>query len=216
MIRSIKSQIIPTNNQIVDISCTNTILVPTRGIHGVTTTKCTKTYVWNVPNDKVYENNCPKNSRTRVNLIKSGQQPNDNEKTYSYSYRDYLKKRSLTYNRKLPTNRNLGPVTEVTGYGGECLRDLGACSSNNTIWNPNNSKFHQQGAVSSSTRLDRLKLETIRKESRCAPGTVSQVTESECNGVYAGNKIRFTGHVQNSPCFPLYRLNKQRQKKNNC
>ena len=33
----------------------------------------------------------------------------------------------------------------------------------------NNNKYHVQGAVESSTRIDRLRLNAIRGESRCQP-----------------------------------------------
>ena len=37
-------------------------------------------------------------------------------------------------------------------------------------------------------------MDTIRDESKCPTGQTSNSTGSNCNGVYAGNKIRFLGH----------------------
>jgi hypothetical protein len=48
----------------------------------------------------------------------------------------------------------------ANGYGGDCsgVRDCGPAK---TIYRLNNDKFKVQGAVSSSSRLERLKLETL-------------------------------------------------------
>lgn len=167
---------------------------------------CTNSYTLNVPNDKVYEN-CCNGGRSRARVIKSGQQPHG--KTYSYSYNDYMKnKKKITYDKKLPTSKPTGSNITTTGYGGGC-EEVNGCAPSETRWRVNNKKFHQQGAVSSSSRLDRLKLETIRGGSKCAVG-------NNCNGKYVGDKQRFTGFVKNRPCFPLYRRHRIREKKNNC
>ena len=50
-------------------------------------------------------------------------------------------------------------------------------SSTNTF-NPNNKQYHQQGAVESSTRLDRLKLNTLAGNTRCPTGTQSNGNQS--------------------------------------
>lgn len=166
-------------------------------------------YIMNVPNNRVYENCCPTNSRTSATVIKSGQQPHN--KVYSYSYNDYMKnKRKITYETKLPTSKPSSANNVTSGYGGNCPDNKPGCSPSDTIWGVNNTNYHKQGSVSSSSRLERLKLETIRGSSRCASDP------SICNGKYVGDKIRFTEFVQNRPCFPLYRRNRIREKKNNC
>ena len=149
---------------------------------------CTNSYTLNIPDDKVYKNCCNSKSRTKASIIKSGQQPHS--KTYSYSYNDYMKnKKKITYDMKLPTSKPDNSSDTTNGYGGGCAD----CPSS-TKWNVNNKKYHQQGAVSSSSRLDRIKLEAIRGGSKCSNGN--------CNGKYVGDKTRFTGFVQNGPCFP--------------
>jgi len=162
---------------------------------------CVNSYTLNVPNDKVYKNCCNTNSRTKASVIKSGQQPHG--KTYSYSYNDYMKnKKKITYDMKLPTSKPEGNDITTSGHGG-----CSDCNST-TSWRVNNKKYHQQGAVSSSSRLDRLKLETIRGGSKCSNG--------KCNGKYVGDKTRFTGFVKSRPCFALKRRRRIRERKNNC
>ena len=39
--------------------------------------------------------------------------------------------------------------------------------NHSVIWKPNNEKYNVQGAVSGSSRLDRLKLDTIRGSKKC-------------------------------------------------
>jgi len=58
---------------------------------------------------------------------------------------------------------------------------------NATVWKPNNKQFHQQGAVDSSTRIDRLRLNTVAGNYKCPPGTVkngNQAWNSCWNGNY--------------------------------
>ena len=107
--------------------------------------------------------------------IRSGMQPKNNnvnkknncEKSYSFSYHEYNKNRALnTYERGLEHNKTSGGKF-VKSTGSAC--DISCCNiNNNTIWKPNNKPFKVQGAVSSSSRIDRLKLETLRvANSKC-------------------------------------------------
>ena len=103
-------------------------------------------------------------SRTNYPVIRSGML--DNGKTYR-SYRDYLRNGALSsYDRSLEKNRNdkddcskclKNVYYKSTSNKGRTLRN----SQIRTIYKPNNKKFKVQGAVSSSSRLDRLKLDTI-------------------------------------------------------
>jgi len=107
---------------------------------------------------------------------------------YSYSYRDYMKnKKNITYERKQTTfNKVAGKKSEWTSGTGNCDENC----NNKTTWKPSNDKFKVQGAVSSSSRLDRLKYDTIRGESKCKD-------KIKCNGVYFAGKPRFTGWIFN-------------------
>ena len=84
-----------------------------------------------IPNDSVYQNACPTKSRTRVGVIKSGQQPNNNP--YSYSYREHLKnKRFATYHQKLPKDKSyINGNTLTSSTSGNC-----ESTCNKTHFNP--------------------------------------------------------------------------------
>ena len=140
-----------------------------------------------IPNDSVYQNACPTKSRTRVGVIKSGQQPNSNP--YSYSYREHLKnKRFATYHQKLPKDKSyINGNTLTSSTSGNC-----ESTCNKTHFNPSNKKFAQQGAVTSGSRLERLKLDTISNANTCSNDP------TKCTGVYVGDKQRFTGYNENT------------------
>ncbi len=138
--------------------------------------------------EDVNRNCCYSGNRSNVFSIKSGQQPNSNEKSYSYSYKNYLKnKRKDTYETKLPTKKPTNNSITTVGYKGNCEK-VNNCNPSQTIWRVSNKKFHTQGAVSSSSRLDRLKYDTILGSSNCPPPN-----NSKCNGVYFAGKPRYLG-----------------------
>ena len=87
----------------------------------------------------------------------------------------YLSSRCLTYDQKLsiiknpaatyfsPEGRPLEPSASALGSQ---VRDTNNCFNydcTNTIYKPNNSQFAQQGAVSSGSRLARLKYNTLNQ-----------------------------------------------------
>lgn len=144
-------------------------------------------------NDNLTKNcdkNCIQPTRSLQHLYRSNSQPNANEKKYSYSYNDFL--RIKRYSNNLPS-------------GKICKNIDGTCNPKipKVIWNPNNKKYGVQGAVSSGSRLDRLKLDTIRagKSSKtCGTGN-----EFKCFGLYFGGKPRNEGFIYN-----------KNHKENNC
>jgi len=145
-------------------------------------------------------------TRTNKPLIRSGMQPNiagkqnsglKGTKTatrYSYSYRELINnRRKDTQIKKLstqkPTNSTyMSNPQNMPGYGGDCCNIEG---SGQTTYRYNNNKFATQGAVESSDRITRLKLDTIRGSSNCKPGETTKYG-SRCNGVYT------TGNLQTS------------------
>jgi hypothetical protein len=130
-----------------------------------------------LPDDRLYANvHCPK-ERTNKYLIKSGLQPNKNEPKYSYSYNDYLKnKRRMTYDMKLPTSKGNG---DLYGYGGKCDSNvINSCNMAKTTAKFSNKKFYKQGAVDSSSRIDRLRYNTIVGAVKC------KNDPNKCVGVY--------------------------------
>lgn len=130
------------------------------------------------------------NSTRSLQHIYRANQPNKNEKNYSYSYNDLL--RIKRYKNNLPSSSKWKTTGEVETYGerGNCSN--GGCNLKNPpiIWKPNNKKYGVQGAVMSSSRIDRLKLETIQASKKCA-------SNNKCYGKYVGDKIRNTGKIYN-------------------
>lgn len=137
----------------------------------------------NVDNNK----SCCNSSRSLQHLYRANQ-PNKNEKKYSYSYNDLL--RIKRYKNNLPSSSQWKISNESKTYGerGNCSN--GGCNLKNPhiTWKPNNKQYGVQGAVMSSSRIDRLKLETIRAGKKCQ-------NNNNCNGKYVGDKIRFTGKI---------------------
>ena len=142
-----------------------------------------------IPNDKIYENvHCPK-ERTNKYLIKSGLQPNNNEPKYSYGYNNYLKnKRKMTYEMKLPTSKSRNSIiipsqapaslydhlpvenAPLYGHGGKCGDGIiNGCNVRKTTAKFSNKKYYKQGAVDSSDRIRRLKLNAsgVGDETQC-------------------------------------------------
>ena len=159
--------------------------------------------------------------------IRSGMQPKKQltckkdcdqkcEKKYSFSYAQYNKNRAMnTYERGLEKNRKWDsvnnkyescPTVFYKSSGNACV-DCNDCSPNTckpnqakTVWKPNNKKFKKQGAVSAGSRLERLKLDTIRSaNSKCKKGErcVTVDCEKIPNGTYFAGKPRFTGWMYN-------------------
>lgn len=108
----------------------------------------------------------------------------------------------------LPTNPNVtiqGVATSMT------TTSPGDCSNKGnlvTIYKPNNKKFSKQGAVSSGSRLDRLKLDTIKSaNSKCKKGKGRcKIIKSKFidggfykvpKGKYDAGQPRFTGWMFN-------------------
>ena len=117
--------------------------------------------------------------RTRKPLIRSGMQPKKScltknkkcENKYSYSYRQYQHiNRCLSFER---SQEKFTPFNDeckcLNQYRKGTCNDCTGCSDGSvhnkakTIYKPNNKKFSKQGSVTSSGRLERLKLDTIRK-----------------------------------------------------
>lgn len=145
------------------------------------------------------------------------------EKKYSFSYSQYNKNRVMnTYERGLEKNRMWDPKTKKflkcqklfhKSSGDACLANNKFCNIDKnpearrlpktalTVWNPSNKKFKVQGAVSAGSRLERLKLDTIKSaNSKCAKGARCDTIDCEKvpNGVYFAGKPRFNGWMYNA------------------
>ena len=101
-------------------------------------TKAVYTYVPN--NDTCKSKSCPRFIKKPASTIV--------KKNYYQSSSSYLKSRRKTY------TQNNGPGSS---------KNINNSCCNNTVYKPNNPNFSNQGAVSSSSRIDRLKLNTIQK-----------------------------------------------------
>jgi hypothetical protein len=127
--------------------------------------------------------------RSLVHLYKrnqpGGRDQLENDNKYSYSYNEFLRNKKMNYKYKLPTSIATDSTYEVGGYGGKNCKEIDCTTKNsNVIWKPNNKKYNVQGAVSSSSRIDRLKLETIRGSKKC------ENDNTKCGVLYFAGKPR--------------------------
>ena len=107
----------------------------------------------------------------RINPINSTVEPT---KKYAFSTKEYLRSKCKTYEQRL-TGSKISGIDYDKQYndsitGSQIRRSLTCpdetCNKNTyipIIYKPNNREFSTQGAVSSSSRLDNLKLNTINK-----------------------------------------------------
>lgn len=163
----------------------------------------------NKPNASTSRANSGISARAGRPLIRSGMQPNSsgqqnsgldvvtpgNPKKYSYSYRELLNnRRKVTYEKKLPTKQAVGPSPNTSGHGGLCDTASGCSYKGETIFKPNNDRYMVQGAVDSSDRITRLKLNTIKSGRRCGP-SVNQA----CKGIYRSGNAQTAVHSVSWP-----------------
>jgi hypothetical protein len=81
------------------------------------------------------------------------------EKTYYTDSRAYLRARCQTFDQKTKIGEKNGDFYKSTN----CYNLSGCENKQNVVFKPNNKKFATQGAVSSGTRLQRLKVDTITR-----------------------------------------------------
>lgn len=108
---------------------------------------------------------CPQN-----NIIKSAR--TNISKAYNSSTKQYLQSRCMTYDQKLSVNKIPGenypdPLTNAANinnsYATNTCPKNAPTRCNSTIYKPSNAQFATQGAVSSSTRLLKLQVDTITR-----------------------------------------------------
>ena len=173
--------------------------------------------------------------RTHRPIIRSGMQEKrpccktsdgkcNKKNDYSFSYRQYLNNsRCMSYERSkekyvVQGTTNWGIDLNGKKYCKNAYRKASCCDCNcpdgkcgkaesKTIYKPSNKKFSNQGAVSSGSRLDRLKLDAIRSSnSKCIKGQRCKIIKSKFvdgadykvpNGKYDAGNPRFTGWMFN-------------------
>jgi len=79
-------------------------------------------------------------------------------KSFSWNSKQYLQSRCKTYDQ----NATIGKHLTASGPEYQSGSGTGKCGNCQVIYKPNNSQFKQQGAVSSGSRIARLKYDTIR------------------------------------------------------
>ena len=82
------------------------------------------------------------------------------KKSYHTDSVSYLRSRGKTYNQNITGSYNTANASNE--YDVNTLIDHNGCQKKTYIYKPNNKQFATQGAVSSSSRLERLKLNTIQ------------------------------------------------------
>jgi hypothetical protein len=162
-------------------------------------------------------------TRTNKPLIRSGMQPNVAGKQnsglsgiktatrYSYSYRELINnRRKDTQIKKLSTQKPssstyMSNPEKMPGYGGDCCNEEG---KGHTTYRYNNKKFATQGAVESSDRITRLKLDTIRGSRKCPDGQKTTYGDT-CNGVYSTGNLQQTSRTKDWPKYTTKYSNAQ-------
>ena len=85
-------------------------------------------------------------------------------KKYYTDRKSYMRSRCMLYDQKLTANPIQGSSDEYVRHTQNCCAAAAAAAAAcQTIYKPNNAQYAQQGAVDSSARLTRLKLNTVNK-----------------------------------------------------
>jgi hypothetical protein len=80
-------------------------------------------------------------------------------KNYCTTTKEYLQKRTKTYDQNQTKGKRLSEWTYTSGRGSESSDVTGTC--NKIVIKPSNTVFQQQGGVSSSARTNKLKYESV-------------------------------------------------------
>jgi len=80
-------------------------------------------------------------------------------KQYCTTTKEYLQKRTMTYDQNQTKGKKLSEYTYTSGQGSESPGVTGVC--NQIVIKPSNRVFQQQGGVSASSRTNKLKYQTV-------------------------------------------------------
>lgn len=113
-------------------------------------------------------NKCNPECNPKNKIIRSGLQEKkiNNGQEYCYSSSQYLKKRCRTYNQKLSNGNGSSSLVDASKFSyviSTCEEPCSNGKPKTLIYNPNNPQYGVQGAVDSSSRIQRLKYNTITK-----------------------------------------------------
>jgi hypothetical protein len=88
------------------------------------------------------------------------------DKTFCWNSKQYLQSRCKTFNQNQTLGKNTGNDTghntKYEYFGASCTTKADGTACKPIIHKPNNKAFKQQGSVSSSARIAKLKYDTIR------------------------------------------------------
>jgi hypothetical protein len=144
---------------------------------------------------------------------------------YCFDTKSYLKSRVLTYEQRLTGSRISGidyvvsgttqPIYPTDSSTGTQNRNSLDCSEIcnqpiTIIYKPNNPQYAQQGAVSSSSRLARLKLNSINKHANSLRSSFGDATANASKYNPSGNAPFTTKSITNTESCRIYHRNGQR------
>lgn len=154
-----------------------------------------------------YDNSYSGNyARTNRPVIRSGMQPNTagqqnsgfyKKQSYSYSYNELIKRRRKdTYVEQLPNYNDSSGVEDCCSK--TTNKKFNKKDKLSTRGNYSNDKFKVQGAVESSSRLDRLKLDTLKAtNNKCSTNCKAVNKFGARSGLYFAGRPRFTNIKEN-------------------
>lgn len=163
-----------------------------REVCGTDTEPCSRTITHLIPR---YEKCCGSN-RDKIARSDIVSRNSARYAKYSNTMGGLLRKRCVTYDQRL------GGVHNGTTYS----KKIGNCDTDcdcTTTYNPSNKKFSTQGAVDSSTRLNRLKQDTIKTNFKSFSDTYGINTTNTLHSI-PSYTIKSKTNVCNSS---LYRRN---------
>jgi uncharacterized delta-60 repeat protein len=112
-------------------------------------------------NIEKYDYICTSGNTCRPKIIRRASTIIRKDKPYYADTKAYLKSKGVLYDQKITPTRLLNETKNE--YATQNCAECDNVTPNTTIYKPNNDQYSQQGAVDSSTRLTRLKLNMVNK-----------------------------------------------------
>lgn len=98
------------------------------------------------------------------------------DKDFCWNSKQYLQSRCKTYEQNQTLGKNTGTANEF--YGTSCTTKSDGTVCKPVIHKPNNKQFKQQGGVSSSSRIAKLKYDTIRNSTNKYDSLLANLDQS--------------------------------------
>ena len=153
--------------------------------------------------DCIQRKSCNKKKVNRYVLDNSGERISSGSLKSNLSYAEYLRKRNKSIEQvvRRSVGKDISNVTDCSSYN--CIK---------YITTKNNKNFFKQGAVSSSTRMERLKMKNLNK-------SLSSCTNCDyaVRGAHLKDKTRGKNSLWNfTGCAPRIRTGPNNQRRLNC